>query len=116
MSSSFVANEKIVETIIKAGGNINAIDIDGRTPIFYAILNGKKIPDSALKMMGLTERYSKKMFKETLNKHFIQPPVNLHTHTGEKILQLLLNNGANINAVSKSGSNPYKHAMDLGKI
>lgn len=88
-------------------------DNDGITPIFYAVTNGNQAIRPVLEIMELSESYSKKKVQEALLRHFTQP---LHKNSGEKILELLVNNAANINHKAKNGNTPFKQSEELGKI
>lgn len=112
MSLLIVGNEKVAELLIKHGANVNDEDNAGITPIFYAVSNGNQAVGSLLEILELSESYSKKMVQKAYIKHFTQP---LHKHAGEKIVELLLDNGANINKKAKDGKTPYKQSDELGK-
>lgn len=99
--------------MIKNGANANSEDNTGTTPLFYAVSNGNQVIRALLEAMEFSETFSKKIGQEALLKHYTQP---LHENSGAKIVELLINNGANVNQKAKYGKTPYKQSDELGKI
>lgn len=85
----------------------------GITPLFYAVSNGNQVVRAVLEALELSDRFSKKKVQEALLQHYTQP---LRKDSGEKIVELLINNGANVNQKAKHGKTPYKQSDELGKI
>lgn len=99
--------------LIDYGANVNDKDNDAVTPIFYAVSNGNQAMGSVFRTMELSQSYSKKKVQEALIDHFLHP---LNEYSGERIVELLIQKGANINAISNSGNTPYNQAVNLGEI
>lgn len=60
------------------------------------------------------ETYAKKMAAELLLEHWNHP---VEEHANEKLFELLVNNGANINQKdTDDGMTPYDEASVLGKV
>lgn len=108
-----LGNERVTEVLLKYGSDVNSEDTAGVTPIFYAVSNGNQGVRAVLATIELSDSFSKKKAQEALLKHFTQP---LHNDSGEKIVKLFLNNGANINHKMKNGNTPFKQSDDFGKI
>lgn len=108
-----LGNEKVAELLIKYGCDVNSEDNIGATPIFFAVSNGNQVVRAVVSTIELSDSFSKKKVQEALRKHFTQP---LHENSGEKIVELLINNGANINHKMKNGMTAFKQSDEIGKI
>lgn len=80
-------NEKIVDLLLKHGANINIVDIEGNSPLLYAIKKGT---------------YSPRLMKRI-------------PHIDQAIIELLIKNGANVSQADGKGMTPLHYAVDYGE-
>ncbi|MDB4712937.1 ankyrin repeat domain-containing protein [bacterium] len=52
INASIEGHRKIVEFLIKEGADVNGYDVDGKTPVDYAVKNGHKEIESILRKNG----------------------------------------------------------------
>lgn len=77
---------------------------------FFFICLGNSTAIDAIQLMDLTQSYSEKKAEEAYQQHFLQP---IHEHANEKIIELLVNNGADVNYKAKDDKTPYIVASGL---
>lgn len=109
-------NEKITDLLIKAGANVSSLAKNGCTPVFYALYNGKeKLKSSFISAAvgDVDQTYAKKKARECLLQNWKHP---VQEHAGEKIIELLVKGGADINQKNTKGVRAYDAAVGLGKL
>lgn len=93
---SFLGSEKIARLLIEKGAEVNTRDKENGSALNYAAFNGNKI------------QYLDHTFE--INKYQFNV-----THTGhESIVELLLENGANIDAINMFNNTPLITAIFTG--
>ncbi len=105
------------KALIGAGGDINKLDDDGITPLHYVVSGGR---DTGLPVLAETV----KKFIDELNPDVNVPtPVFKNTplhmaliHGQIHAVKVLLENGANPNAVTREGKTPLHHAANYSLL
>jgi len=89
------ADLKTVEYLLKKGADINALDSSGNTPLLYS-----------LSFISLRSAHKNITFK---------PPLNYKTEDEQiKLIEYLLNKGADVNVSSSNGKTPLHYSLRRG--
>lgn len=96
-------NLAAVRNALKSGEDVNALDRDGRTPLFQAIVDGNFEIAKELMQHGANVNARDRSLETPL--HFAAREQQV------KLAQLLLENGAEVNAVDSNGNTPLFRAV-----
>jgi ankyrin repeat protein len=92
-----------VTQAIAQGGNVDALDREGRTPLFYAAMDGDSVIAAELIRQGANVNAQDKSLKTPL--HFA---ANAYQ---PEVAELLSKNGANVDAQDAHGNTPLSDAV-----
>ena len=103
--AAFYGNTELIEVVINVGGNVDELDDSGLTPLVYAIGTGQVDPVRFLISRGAD-----------INKRIQNERTALfYVYANADVAQLLIEAGADVNALDKFGKSPLWYALERSK-
>ena len=100
MNASAVGSDELVELLINAGARVNEVDNDGRTAIFYACRGY----DDCSFYNNYNSFYGYSFSEEEIEERLLEK--------FSKIVKLLIDNGADVNAKTENGNTALMYACE----